>query len=119
MMYSECQRYIMRFKTDIEAVLLGALSDGPLHGYGIVKALRERSDGMFNLPESQLYPLLHRLQKAGWIRGEWQVSESGPARKTYTLLEEGRSELKRRKEDWQRFTTAVGALLATKEPKHA
>jgi PadR family transcriptional regulator PadR len=103
----------------MEALLLGALADGPLHGYGIVKALKERSGGMFSLPESQLYPLLHRLQSAGWIQGEWHTSESGPARKTYTLLDDGRTELDRRQQDWRQFSAAVGSLLMTKEARHA
>ena len=106
----------MRFKSDTEALVLGALSEGPLHGYAIVKTIRDNSGGMFNLPESQLYPLLHKMQAEEWIKGEWLTSESGPARKAYTLSEAGRTELARRQKDFAKFTSAVGALLLPKEP---
>jgi DNA-binding PadR family transcriptional regulator len=99
-------------------LVLGALADGPLHGYGIVKTIREGSEETISLPESQLYPLLHRMQAAGWIAGEWQTPDSGPARKTYTLTESGESELARRRKEWTRFAGAVGSLLAVKELRH-
>src|SRR5690348_11263039 len=101
----------MKFKTDMEALVLGALAEGPLHGYGIVKSIRDGSEAMFSLPESQLYPLLHRLQENGWIQGEWQPSESGPARKVYTLTEAGHAELAKRRAEFAKFTSTVGSLL--------
>jgi len=107
----------MAFKTDPEALVLGALVAGPQHGYGIVKTLRDGSSGLFNMNEGQLYPLLHKMQKHGWIKGEWETSESGPARKTYVLLEEGRKELERHKAHWLKFSSAVGGLLLAEEPK--
>jgi len=105
----------MRFKTDMEALVLGALADGPLHGYGIVKKIRDQSNGLFGLPESQLYPLLHQMQARGWIQGEWEMSASGPARKCYTLLAPGRAELGARRQHFEQFTAAVGNLLIAKE----
>jgi DNA-binding PadR family transcriptional regulator len=109
----------MAFRTDQEALVLGALASGPQHGYGIVKSLRDGSSGLFNVNEGQLYPLLHKMQESGWIKGEWETSESGPARKTYVLLDEGRAELQRRQELWRKFSSAVGGLLFTedKNPK--
>jgi len=102
----------MRFKSDPEALVLGALVNGPQHGYGIVKTLREGSSGLFKLNEGQLYPLLHQMQERGWIVGEWETSDGGPARKTYTLLEEGQKELETRKEEWRKFSSAVGGILS-------
>ena len=105
----------MRFKTDSEALVLGALVAGPQHGYGIVKQLREGSSGLFKLNEGQLYPMLHKMQKAGWISSEWETSDGGPARKTYTLLEEGTKELEARRAQWKEFSAAVGGLLLSLE----
>jgi len=105
----------MGFKTDAEALVLGALVAGPRHGYGIVKSLREGSSGLFNMNEGQLYPLLQKMQERGWIKGEWEMSDSGPARKTYVLLEEGQKELANRREQWKRFSSAVGGLLLIDE----
>jgi DNA-binding PadR family transcriptional regulator len=103
------------FRTDQEALLLGALVAGPQHGYGIIKLLRDGSSGLFNMNEGQLYPLLHKMQEAGWIKGEWVTSDSGPAKKSYVLLEEGRKELGRRQAQWRRFSLAVGGLLFAEE----
>ncbi|HWA83081.1 MAG TPA: helix-turn-helix transcriptional regulator [Fimbriimonadaceae bacterium] len=107
----------MRFKTDPEAMILGVLVDGPLHGYGIVKAIQEASDGLFKLAEGQLYPVLHGMQKRGWIQGEWEAFETGPARKAYRLLDAGRAELEARRAEWQRFAKAAGNVLFALEPE--
>ena len=101
----------MRFKSDPEALILGSLVNGPQHGYGIVKTLRETSDGLFSMNEGQLYPLLHKMQEAGWIKGEWETEGSGPAKKTYLLLDEGRLELQKRRKEWEKFASAVGGIL--------
>ena len=107
----------MRFKSDPEALVLAALVDGPQHGYGIVKRLHDGSSGLFKMNEGQLYPLLHKMQESGWIKGEWEISESGPARKTYVLLEEGHKELKARQVQWLRFAAAVGGVMQSESAK--
>lgn len=110
----------MRFKTNPEALILGVLAGGPLHGYGIVKSIQEASEGLFKMAEGQLYPVLHRMQKRGWIRGEWETSETGPARKAYHLLDTGRRELEIRRNEWQQFAKATGKVLCLNpEANHA
>ncbi len=101
----------MRFKTDIEALILATLENGPKHGYAIVKTLRTQSDGLFKLNEGQLYPLLHSMQEKGLIRGEWETSETGPARKIYIILEAGNAELESRRSDWNEFAASVKRSL--------
>jgi PadR family transcriptional regulator PadR len=93
--------------------VLGALAQGPQHGYGIVKALQEGSSGLFKMNEGQLYPLLHRMQQNRWIVGEWQTPQAGPARKTYTLLEDGLAELEKRREEWMDVMMAMNSILGT------
>ena len=104
----------MRFRPDTEAMILGALANGPLHGYGIVKCLKENSDGLFKLNEGQLYPMLFKMQESGWIIGEWETEGSGPARKIYSLTVDGTNELQRKLSDWDRFSKAVQQTLLTK-----
>lgn len=101
----------MKFKTDPEALVLGVLAEEPLHGYSIVKSIQKASGGMFKMQEGQLYPLLHRMQKAGWIKGEWEATETGPARKTYHLLDPGKKELEARRAEWKKFAGAVVGIL--------
>jgi DNA-binding PadR family transcriptional regulator len=105
----------MRYKADAEAMVLGALAQGPQHGYGLVKTIQEGSSGLFKMNEGQLYPLLHRMQKHGWIEGAWETPQAGPARKTYTLLKDGLRELEKRQEEWSRFSRAMSSVLGVGE----
>ena len=107
----------MKFKSDQEALVLATLVVGPQHGYGIIKRLREGSNGLFEMNEGQLYPLLHKMQEKGWIVGQWETSESGPARKTYSLLEAGQKELEARKSQWSSFTDAVNGLMTSEDSR--
>jgi DNA-binding PadR family transcriptional regulator len=102
----------MKFKADPEALVMAALADGPQHGYGIIRVMRETSTGLFELNEGQLYPLLHKMQAKGWIAGEWQILEAGNPRKNYTLTESGLLELEKRRRDWETFTHAVSGVIS-------
>ena len=97
-------------KGHLDALLLAVLAAGPAHGYAVIEALRERSDGAFTLPEGTVYPALHRLENGGLVSSTWS-SESGRRRRVYSLTRRGRSALKREREDWQSFTRAVDVVL--------
>ena len=103
----------MAFKTDLEAVILGAVAERPLHGYGIAKVIRERSAGALKAGEGQLYPILHRMEDAGWLAADWEPQEGKPPRKVYELTEEGRAELAKRKKSWAEFSKGVNSLWMT------
>lgn len=112
MMYSKC---IMRFRTDLESMILAALVEKPLHGYGIVRAIRTRSEGVLKLGEGQLYPILHRLEEDALVSGDWEIQDGRPPRKVYSLTEAGATQLVERKKEWKLFSSAVGNVLG--EPK--
>lgn len=103
----------MAFKTDFEALILGAVAAGPLHGYGIVKAIREGSGGALRAGEGQLYPFLHRMEEQGWLAAGWEPQEGKPARKVYELTDKGRAELAEKKKAWSAFSGAVSSILNT------
>lgn len=105
----------MAFKTDLEAVILGAVAERPLHGYGIVKVIRERSEGALKAGEGQLYPILHRMEDAGWLAADWQPQQGKPPRKVYELTDEGRAEFAKRKKAWAEFSQAVSSILTPME----
>ncbi len=71
-----------------EVVVLAALRRGPLHGYQIALDLERRSGGLFVLTHGTLYPILHRLEADGAIRGAWS-EEGGRRRKEYELTRQG------------------------------
>lgn len=107
----------MTFRSDPQTLILSALSDGPKHGYAIVKTIKERSDGVFKLSEGQLYPLLQTMLQKGLVSANWETPESGPARKVYQLEPDGKKELEQKRVDWDKYTTAMKAMLKLPKPQ--
>lgn len=101
----------MAFRSDLDAIILGALVDGPLHGYAIVKRLHKHSDGLLKLGEGQLYPALHKLEKANMVVAHWDQQEGKPSRRVYSLTDGGREELKRQRTAWEKFAKSINAVL--------
>jgi len=97
-------------KGHLDALLLATLEDGPRHGYAVKEALRDGSDGRFDLPTGTVYPALHRLEQAALIAGSWSV-EQGRRRRTYELTPAGRRRLVDDRARWREFATAVTTLL--------
>src|SRR6266851_7149632 len=71
-------------------LVLAALGPGPLHGYGIIKAVEEMSEGRVRLRAGTLYGALERLESQGYVAFDGEGSEGGPTRRYYRLTEEGR-----------------------------
>ena len=99
-------------KGHLDALLLATLAAGPRHGYAIKEALRVGSGGRFDLPTGTVYPALHRLERAGLIRGSWSTV-NGRRRRNYELTPSGRRALNQERSTWQEFATAVTALLGS------
>lgn len=97
-------------KGHLDVLLLATLEDGPRHGYAVKEALREGSDGRFDLPTGTIYPALHRLEQAGLIAGSWSTVE-GRRRRTYQLTADGLRRLHTDRSNWHGFAAAVTALL--------
>jgi len=92
----------------INAILiLGVLKDGEKHGYQIALDVAEVSSGLFELRHGTLYPVLHRLEKRGWIQGRWNAKE-GRRRKVYRLTADG---LRYLDGEVDRFETLARGLL--------
>lgn len=98
-------------RDNFDLILLAILEDGPKYGLEIIAEARSRTDGYFDFKEGSLYPALHRLDKAGWVEAEFAPSSTGgPRRRYYRLSEAGRRQLAEKREAWERFNGAVGAL---------
>lgn len=100
-------------KGSIEPLLLCIIGQRPMYGYQLIKELERRSGGYFQFKEGTLYPVLHRLEKSGLIRGKWQFSSGGLNRKYYYLTEKGEYELNKKMAEWKSFSTAVNAIFAS------
>ncbi|MGH1564239.1 PadR family transcriptional regulator [Mumia sp. DW29H23] len=97
-------------KGHLEMLVLSVLARQPRHGYAIIEDLRTWSDNAFDLPEGTLYPVLHRLEKAGLIAGSWDDAD-GRRRKSYALTEAGHASLDEQRRSWNEFSAAVGSVL--------
>ena len=97
-------------KGHLDALLLAMLEEGPRHGYAVIEALRAASAGRFDLPTGTVYPALHRLERAGLLRGRWSTV-GGRRRRTYELTAAGRRALSQERGAWKEFAAAVSALL--------
>lgn len=91
---------------------LHALAEEPMYGFQLVEALRARTGGVLDFAEGMLYPMLHKLERAGLLAPEWRPSLDGPPRKYYHVTPAGLDELARRRDDWVRFADAVDGALA-------
>lgn len=98
-------------KKNVDLLLMGVLRHGPAHGYAIISALRERSDGEFDLPEGTIYPALHRLEQAGLVESSVEVVQ-GRRRRTYALTPRGRKEFASQRREWRDFAASMQAVLA-------
>jgi PadR family transcriptional regulator len=83
-----------------ELTVLSVLEDGPLHGYEIGRRIEEQSDGALRYTLAALYPLLYRMERRGWLRGEWQTGANGKRRRCYRLLSRGQKMLKPMRAEW-------------------
>ncbi|MCU1447458.1 PadR family transcriptional regulator [Cryobacterium sp.] len=95
----------MRIEKDLVAaaatpLVLGILVDGDLYGYAILKRVGELSGGNLQWTDGMLYPLLHRLERLGYVTSLWGTSEAGRRRKHYAITDAGREQLAERQEQW-------------------
>jgi PadR family transcriptional regulator PadR len=92
-------------------LILAVLSRGKNHGYAIAREIEARSENALSMGEGALYPALRALENDGAIESEWQVQESGPARKVYWLTDEGAKKLEAQVAQWNSFSKGVNAVL--------
>ena len=94
----------------LDLLLLSALRAEPAHGYAVIEELRRRSEGTFDLPESTVYPALHRLEQDKLVTSEW-AEVNGRRRRVYRLTDKGRAALGERRREWLRLRRGIGAAL--------
>ena len=96
----------------LDLLVLKILSRRPrLHGYAIMTAIQDMSDEVLRAEEGSLYPALHRMEEAGWIRAQWIIKESGRRARLYELTAAGKKQLAAEESRWQAVTSAVNRVL--------
>lgn len=106
----EYDRELLRGNTD--SLLLYLISEsGRIHGYRLIKEIRQRSDGFFKFREGTVYPALHKLENDGLILGEWQIQPNGQQRRYYRITAKGEEVLLKRISMWLKFSNAMNLIL--------
>ncbi|HYZ85901.1 MAG TPA: PadR family transcriptional regulator [Bryobacteraceae bacterium] len=98
----------------LDLLVLKTLSRRPhLHGYGIMAAIRDTSGEVLRADEGSLYPALHRMEEAGWIKAEWTTTESGRRARMYQLTAAGKKQLAAEESRWDAVSAAINRVLRT------
>ena len=98
----------------LDLLVLKILSRRPrLHGYAIMTAIEEMSGEVLRAEEGSLYPALHRMEEAGWIRARWITKDTGRRARLYELTAAGSKQLTAEESRWLAVTSAVNRVLRT------
>jgi PadR family transcriptional regulator PadR len=93
-----------------ELAILSVLEDEPLHGYEMARRIERQTKGALRFTLASLYPLLYRMEQRGWVRGNWETSQSGRRRRCYRLTPPGRKKLAPLRLEWAELFRALRRL---------
>lgn len=96
----------------VELLILRTLAWQTMHGYGISRWIRERTDETLRLQDAALYQALRRMERKGWVEAEWGVTDTNRSARFYALTGKGRVQLRREVSTWRRYAEAVAKVLA-------
>jgi transcriptional regulator len=97
----------------LDLLILKTVALGPMHGWAISERIQQISRDVLQVQQGSLYPALHRLERRGWIKPRWGVSENNRRAKYYELTRAGRKQLEDEKDSWRKLTAAVAHILET------
>jgi PadR family transcriptional regulator PadR len=95
----------------LELIVLHLLEPGEAYGYEIVTKLVEQTNGVLEVTDGTLYPVLYRLERAGFVAIRWETPDRGVPRKYYRLTPAGQAELRQLTQEWNSFSDAMARLL--------
>ena len=95
----------------LDLLILQTLLWGPQHGYGLSQSIRSASGEIFKVDTGSLYPALHRLERQGWVKSEWKVSDNNQRVKEYRLTAAGKKQLTAERSKWEQFSSAIAGVL--------
>ena len=101
-----------RLQGTLDLLVLKTLaSRSPMHGYGITIHIEKISADVLRLEEGSLYPAMHRMTQAGWLRAEWGASDNNRRARYYSITAAGRKQLAEEEKNWMQLTEAVSRVL--------
>ncbi|HEY7183780.1 MAG TPA: PadR family transcriptional regulator [Blastocatellia bacterium] len=97
----------------LDLLILKTIALAPQHGWAISERVQQMSSDALQVKQGSLYPALHRLERRGWIKASWSVTENNRRAKYYTLTHRGQKQLEAQTDLWRRLTAAVSQILDT------
>jgi PadR family transcriptional regulator, regulatory protein PadR len=97
----------------LDLLILKAIGDGEFHGLGIARRVEQITDGAFTIKPGSLFPALHRMEEAGWLKSCWGESENKRRAKYYRRTKTGERQLGVETEEWTTISRAIGRALKT------
>jgi transcriptional regulator len=95
----------------LDMLILRTLQWGPQHGLGTGQAIRAQSSDVLRVEAGSLYPALHRLEKRGWLKAEWKLSDANQRAKFYRLTPAGKRQLSKAQSRWTQMVEAIGRVM--------
>lgn len=95
----------------VSVLLLSLLRERAMYGYEILQEADRRSASAFQMKEGTLYPALHQMERSGFLKSEWRQSDSGRARKYYSLTAKGLRQAESKRLQWDTISAAMRAIL--------
>ena len=95
----------------LDLLVLRALQLEPMHGWGITERIEQWSERVLQLGQGSLYPALYRLERQGFIRSEWRVTENNRRARYYSLTANGRRQAADVLAQWHRMSRAINLVL--------
>jgi transcriptional regulator len=102
------------FAGALEMMILHSLRLKPMHGYGLVKHIKQVSDNLLQIEEGSLYPALQRMLKEGWLESEAGVSLKGRPTRIYRLTDAGLRRLEQEVSSFERMFAGINRVLGVK-----
>ena len=95
----------------LDLLILKTLALEPQHGWAISERIQQVSSEVLHVQQGSLYPALHRLERRGWIKARWGVSENNRRAKYYELTKSGQKKLDAEQAAWRKLSLAMGQVL--------
>ena len=95
----------------LDLLILRTLALAPQHGWGVSERIQQISSDVLQVQQGSLYPALHRLERRGWIKARWGISQNSRRAKYYELTRAGRKQLETEAGAWRKLSAAVAQVL--------
>jgi PadR family transcriptional regulator PadR len=100
------------FPGALEMMILQSLRLRPMHGYGLVKHIKQVSNDLLQIEEGSLYPALQRMLKEGWLESEVGVSAKGRPTRIYRVTDAGLRHLEKEVSSFEKMFAGITRVMA-------